>query len=34
MYSELETKLEELNNLENAEGEIRKINLDLKEMDF
>ncbi|CAD8205970.1 unnamed protein product [Paramecium pentaurelia] len=34
MYSELETKIEELNNLENAEGEIRKINLDLKEMDF
>ncbi|CAK68117.1 unnamed protein product (macronuclear) [Paramecium tetraurelia] len=34
MYSELETKLEELKNLENAEGEIRKINLDLKEMDF
>ncbi|CAD8212793.1 unnamed protein product [Paramecium octaurelia] len=34
MYSELETKLEELNNLENAQGEIRKINLDLKEMDF
>ncbi|CAD8072573.1 unnamed protein product [Paramecium primaurelia] len=34
MYAELETKIEELNNLENAEGEIRKINLDLKEMDF
>ncbi|CAD8122905.1 unnamed protein product [Paramecium sonneborni] len=34
MYSELETKLEDLNNLDNAEGEIRKINLDLKEMDF
>lgn len=33
MYAELESKIEQMNSLENAEGEIRKINLDLKEMD-
>lgn len=33
MYAELESKIEQMNSLENAEGEIRKINIDLKEMD-
>ena len=34
MYAELETKIQDMNNLDNAEGEIRKISLGLKEMDF
>lgn len=34
MYTELENKIEEMGNPINAEGDIKKITLDLKDMEF